>query len=107
MNLFCIIAFCVTGLIAALSVLALPLWLMGVPGVENSYAKGWKIGLWALLIYPVLWFSVLAFWRAAKKRTEPEHLSVLNLRISIGTLLILAVATAVMFYAFKIMSRKP
>jgi hypothetical protein len=31
--------------IAVLCVMALPMWALGAPGVENQYAKGWKMGL--------------------------------------------------------------
>jgi len=106
MNLFCIVALCLTGIAAISSAVALPFWLLGVPGVENSYATGWKIGLYTLVIYAAGWLSVLGFWRTLKKRLDPEHLSMLNLRIGISSLLLLAVASGVLFYAFKVMSRK-
>jgi hypothetical protein len=91
---------------AALSVLALPLWLMGVPGVHNSYAKGWKIGLFAVILYPIGWLCVFTFWRVARKQTTAEHLLALNKWIGAGSIVMLAVATGVIFYAFKVMSRK-
>lgn len=33
-----------SGVVAELCVLALPMWALGVPGVENNYAKGWRMG---------------------------------------------------------------
>ena len=105
MKEFCITALSISGVIAGLCVLALPLWLMGVPGVDNSYAKGWKIGLFAILIYPIAWFCVFAFCRTMRKQMGAGRLSDLNLWIGAGALVLLAVASIVVCYAFKVMSR--
>jgi hypothetical protein len=105
MSLFCIIALSATGLVAGLSVLALPFWLMGVPGTQNSYAKGWKLGLYAVGAYPVAWFCLFAFWRSAKKQASVDQLSSLNLWTGTGALISLALAGVVVALAFKIMSR--
>jgi hypothetical protein len=105
MSLFCIIALSATGLVAGLSVLALPFWLMGVPGTQNSYAKGWKLGLYAVGSYPVVWFCLFAFWRSAKKQATVDRLSSLNLWTGTGALISLALAAVVVALAFKIMSR--
>lgn len=53
---------------AAACVLALPLWLLGVPGVENQYARGWKMGLNVLLLFPPAWLCVNATHRRNGKR---------------------------------------
>ena len=106
MRLFCIIALSVTGIAAGLSVVALPFWLMGVPGVENAYAKGWKLGLYTVLSYPIVWFCLFGFWRSAKKQATAEQLASLDLRIGAGSLALLMVAVAFVMYAFKVMSRK-
>jgi len=105
MKEFCVISLSIGGVLAGLCLLALPLWLMGVPGVDNSYAKGWKIGLFAILIYPLAWLGVFAFWQTARKHMGAERLSDLNLWIGASSLVILAVASGVVFYAFKVMSR--
>src|SRR5262245_33815298 len=105
MKIFCIISLCVSGLLAGLCVVALPFWLMGVPGVDNSYAKGWKIGLFALLLYPIGWLCIFACWLTTKNHVRSEHLSLWNLSIGTGSLVLLAVAAGVTFYAFKVMSR--
>jgi hypothetical protein len=106
MRLFCIIALSATGLVAGLSVLALPLWLMGVPGTQNSYARGWKLGLYAVGSYPVVWFCLFTFWRSAKKQATVEQLSSLSLWTGVGSIISLALAAAIVAYAFKIMSRR-
>ena len=105
MRLFCLIALSVSGVLAGLSLLALPMWLLGVPGVDNSYAKGWKIGLFAVLLYPIAWLIIFTFWRTARKHMAAEHLPALNLSIGAGSLIVLAVAASVIFYSYKIMSR--
>ena len=46
-----------TGIIAGLCLLVLPLWIFGVPGVDNNYAKGWSMGLSVLFFYPLSWFG--------------------------------------------------
>src|SRR5262245_59088258 len=105
MRIFCLIAISFSGLLAVLCVIALPFWLMGVPGVENSYAKGWKLGLYVVLLYPAAWLCVSAYWLIARKQITAEHLSIWNASIGSGSLVILAIASGVMFYAFKVMSR--
>ena len=45
--------------LAILCLLALLPWLLGVPGVDNNYARGWNIGLQALVFY-VLAYCILA-----------------------------------------------
>lgn len=37
---------------AVLCVGAIPLWILGIPGTENNYAKGWKMGFAVLYLYP-------------------------------------------------------
>ena len=105
-NLFCLIALILSGVAAALSAIAVPFWLMGVPGVENSYAKGWKIGLYAVIVYPILWCCVLGFWRSAKKQGGVEQLSDLNMWTGISSLALFIAAAAVLSYAFRVMSRQ-
>jgi hypothetical protein len=105
MKAFCITALSLSGLLATLCLLALPFWLMGVPGVENADAKGWKIGLYAVLLYPIAWLCVLVFWLGASKQMRPEHLSMLHLSVGAGVLVLLGVASGVVLYAFKVMSR--
>lgn len=47
---------------AILAVVAIPLWILGVPGVrENDYARGWGIGLQAILAYPVIFVGLVLF----------------------------------------------
>ena len=54
---------------AALCVVALPLWILGVPGDpgepghESAYARGWKMGLSVICVYPIVRLvDVAAVW---------------------------------------------
>src|SRR5262249_54558016 len=106
MKIFCIAALSVSGVLAGLCLLAVPFWLMGVPGVDNAYAKGWKIGLYTVVLYPIAWLCVFVFWLKTGKQTKPEALSSVYLWVGAMSLVILAAASAVVTYAFKVMSGK-
>ena len=105
MKAFCIVALVVSGVLAGVSILSIPIWLLGVPGVEGSYARGWKFGLIVVFVYPVVWGCIFTFWRIARKHVEVGHESALNLWIGAGSLIALLVAVGLAFYAFKMMSR--
>ena len=105
MKAFCLVAVILSGVLAGASVLSLPIWLLGVPGVEGSYAKGWKLGLFTVLIYPIVWACIFTFWRIARKHVEVGQEMTLNLWIGIGSLVAIVIAAAFVFYAFKVMSR--
>jgi hypothetical protein len=57
--------------IAGLCILALPLWILGVPGVQNEYAKGWNMGLTVIWFYPLsvllIYGSYLIIWTLSLK----------------------------------------
>ena len=105
MATFCLIAIIASGVAAGLSVICLPFWLMGVPGVENSYARGWKLGLNAIIAYPVVWLCLFGFWRVERKQINVEQLAALSFWVGAGSLLLLIAAIAVILYSFRIMSR--
>jgi hypothetical protein len=93
----------VSATAAGLSVLALPMWALGVPGVENDYARGWKMGLHVLLIYPVAWLVNYApHFLLRKKLSSESRLSWQNTTGSI-VCVVFALATARMVQAFKTM----
>jgi hypothetical protein len=89
--------------IAVLCVMALPMWALGAPGVENQYAKGWKMGLNVLLIYPVAWVINYTPYFVMKNRISAE--SRLRWQFITGSLalIILLIATMGMLQAFKTM----
>ena len=32
-----------------------PFWIMGIPEVKNTYARGWDMGFQVLVWFPILW----------------------------------------------------
>lgn len=58
----------VSTVTAILALLAILPWLLGTPGVSgNAYARGWSIGLQAILAYPVVFVGLVVFrWIAAR-----------------------------------------
>ncbi len=101
MGVFCIIALCVSGVGAVLSLLAVPVWLLGVPGVENSYAKCWSVGLAAVLGYPILWIGAFIVWREMHKQAGVDELSVLDTLVGTGSLALLALAAGMVYCAIR------
>ena len=54
---------------AALCVVALPLWILGVPGdpgppgKQSAYARGWTMGLGVVCVYPIARaLNVVSVW---------------------------------------------
>lgn len=41
-----------SGMVASLCILIFPIWILGVPGIDNEYARGWEMGLNVILLYP-------------------------------------------------------
>ncbi|UXN74364.1 hypothetical protein N8D56_04000 [Devosia sp. A8/3-2] len=60
----CFLITAVPIILAMLCALAIVPWLLGVPGTDNNYAKGWTIGFYALLAYLTV-FIILAILRVA------------------------------------------
>ncbi len=93
----------ISGAIAGLCMLALPLWLLGVPAVENQYARGWRMGLNVLLIYPVVWlFNYVSYFVMRNRIGEQSRLRWQLIAGSIA-LVILLIAIVQMLQAFETM----
>ena len=95
--------------IAVLCFLFILPWGFGVPGVQNEYARGWKIGLTVILLYPfsicLLYGSNLIIWILFLNR----KLSTINLMrwqqgSTVLAIAILVLAILQMIRAFRIMS---
>lgn len=94
----------ISSVAAGLSVLALPMWALGVPGVENQYAKGWKMGLNVLLVFPIAWLLNYAPYFVMRNRlNDTNRAQWQTVTGSIACLCLLA-ATVRMFQAFKTMA---
>lgn len=92
-----------SGVVAGLCVLVLPMWALGVPGVENNYAKGWRMGLNVLLIVPLAWFcDYVPYFLLRNRVGEETRLRWQFVSAAIAVLILLA-AAARMFQAFRTM----
>lgn len=96
-----------SGLVGIACILVLPLWLFGVPGVQNEYARGWNIGLTVIWLYPLsissLYGSNLIIWILFLNR----QLSTINLMrwqqaSTVIAIAILILAILQMIRAFRI-----
>lgn len=104
MKVYYLVSLWLSGVIAVLSAVALPLWLLGVPGVDNAYARGWKIGLNVVLVYPLSWIALFVLSRILKRQFTGE---LQNFYLGFGSAwsAALVIAGVGLFYAFKVMSR--
>lgn len=93
----------ISGVSAGLCVAALPLWAMGVPGVENQYAKGWKMGLTVLLIYPLAWLINYAPYFFLRNRLHEANRGRWQMMVSVLAGLIWLLALLRLVQAFKTM----
>ncbi len=92
----------ISSVIAALCLVVLPFWILGVPGVEGDYAKGWSMGLTAIIRFPLFWLVILIISTILqtfyKKRIRQIEIVVHNL-----LLLLVLWLLVTLFFAFRIM----
>lgn len=100
-----------SGVIAGVCVLLVPLWILGVPGVQNEYARGWNMGLRVIFLYPLsisfIYGSNLVIWILSQK----EQLSTSSLIRWQQTSTVVAIAMLILAItrlvrAFEIMLAK-
>jgi len=103
MSEYCHIALWISGGVAVLCLLALPLWVVGIPGVEGSFMDGWAIGFFTIRAYPIAWLCVFVPWLVARMLVSAENLPVLQWWTCAGCIVILVLAAARMVYAFRVM----
>ncbi len=94
----------ITGAFAALCALILPFWIMGVPGVENDYARGWNIGLDAIMYYPIAWIIMFGLFWGLKRVIPLDRQRFLNVVGSIGLMIFFAAALLRLGQAFQAMA---
>ena len=93
------------GLLGAfLCLLALPLWVLGVPGVENLYAQGWKLGLNVLLFYPLAWLPMAIAWLVTRRRRAARGERGASWGLASIALVLIVTAVVVMLEAFRLMN---
>ncbi len=93
-----------TGAFAALCVLVIPFWIMGVPGAENNFARGWNIGLDVIMYYPLAWMLVYGLFQLLKKYLPSTRHSSVAFGVSVCLSLFLGMAIFRLIQAFSIMA---
>jgi hypothetical protein len=96
--------FIFVGLTADLSFLLLFLWLFGTPGVENEYARGWRLGFETLYQYLVGCCIALVVYIATAIGSQKFRILIHVSSIVTGMFWIFFIYSAFNFYrAFQIM----
>jgi hypothetical protein len=81
-------------------------WVLGVPGVQNEYARGWNIGFKVISIYPCVWLVMALARKLWVRITKSEKKREEMLRsFAVLSNILVAVAVLCMAYAFVIMRR--
>lgn len=96
---------------AALCAVAVPLWILGVPGNpgppgnESNYARGWKMGLGVIMVYPaVRVLNVATVWGVRWVADAPSQTRWESISKSFGALIFL-VALVRLVWAFRVLSK--
>ena len=96
---------------AVLCAVAILPWILGVPGdpgppgQESNYARGWMMGLYVILIYPLVWlFDVAAVWGVRWLADAAVQIYWENAIKSFGAFAFL-LALVRLGWAFKILSK--
>lgn len=101
----------ISGAVTTLCVVALPLWILGVPGDpgepgrESNYACGWQMGLSAITVYPIVWALNFLPYFALRGLFSPQtQASWQNISQWISAIALIAVIIRVI-WAFRVLSR--
>lgn len=83
--------------------LALPIWILGTPAIDNDFAKGWEIGLLSILATAPLAISLLlAVKRYAQKPPRVGKSKAYGTHFILGVALLTSFIIS-MTIAFRIM----
>ena len=93
-----------TGVSAAIFALIFPFWILGVPGVENTYAQGWRMGLDVIMYYPIAWGTVFGVSWLLKKTMPLDRQSTLNIVASLCFLFFFSIALLRLGQAFHLIA---
>lgn len=93
-----------SSVIASLCVLILPLWILGVPGIENDYARGWGMGLNAILLYLLSYLLNYALYFFLTRMSSIGQLRYQQINRFVAIALLI-VFTLRMIQAFRIIIR--
>ncbi len=94
----------ITGISAALFALIFPFWILGVPGVENNYALGWRMGLDVIMYYPIAWVIVFGVAWLLKKFIPLDRQAALNAVASLCLFIFFSIALVRLGQAFSLIA---
>lgn len=94
----------ITGIFAALFALIFPFWILGVPGVENTYAQGWRMGLDVIMYYPIAWAIVFGVSWLLKKAIPLNRQTTLNGVVSLCLFIFFSMALVRLGQAFSLIA---
>lgn len=92
----------VTSLFSILCMVAIPLWIFGVPGVDNDYARGWRMGLTVIIAYPIVWAGIARASFGRKFEMTKEQIASMNVAWPICLLFVFVVAVVRLSQAFTL-----
>ncbi len=100
-----------SGAVAALCVVAIIPWILGVPGDpgppghESNYARGWKMGLGVIIVYPLVWaLDFLPYFIFRGLVSPSAQASWQNISQWIGAIALVA-AILRLSWAFRVLSK--
>ncbi len=96
--------FVITGCVVILFVMIFPFWIMGIPGVQNTYAQGWDMGFHVLIWYPIIWAVINGISWVLKKTISSERYPTLERIVSASLIIGLALAVLLMAQAITLMA---
>jgi hypothetical protein len=86
------------------SLFALVIWALGVPGVQNAYARGWSLGLTTLFHYFIGCCILLITYTAIQKMARKFHsLTRLNFAVAGIFWIFFIYSICKLYQAFQIM----
>ncbi len=94
----------ITGIFAALFALIFPFWILGVPGVENTYAQGWRMGLDVIMYYPIAWVTIFGVSWFLKKAIPLDRQTALNVVVSLCLFIFFSMALVRLGQAFSLIT---
>ena len=85
MKFWITISICVV--ISILSILAIPIWILAIPGTENEYARSWSVAIFYILSWPILSMGVFCLTVFRHKIVSHDYSdTVLNMTFTLSIL---------------------
>lgn len=87
-----------------ISLFALCIWALGVPGVQNAYARGWNLGLTTLFHYFIGCCVFLIIYTVIEKIAQKFHILVrMNLLVASIFWIFFIYSSFKLYQAFQMM----